>query len=111
MRKKMEVGDKVYSVYGCDDFEIDEREILYIEDDIYCLNHKDNGLSYTTVMYHKNGDYFVGDGGTAFFYRTKKRAIQEAIKDVEKWIKGHQNSILKHKKLLKKLNKELKNDI
>lgn len=36
---------------------------------------------------------------------------EEARKEIKSWIKSFQGSILEHKELLKKLNKELKNDI
>ena len=109
MRKKIKVGDKVYCVYCYNDnLEIEEREIICIEDDIYCLNYQDDVMLYTTVIYHKDKDYFVGD--SRIYYRTKKKAIQEAIKKVKSWIKSFQGSILEHKELLKELNKELKNE-
>lgn len=112
MRKKIKIGDKVYRVYCYNDnLEIEEREIVCIEDNIYCLNYQEDVMLYTTVMYNKDKDYFVGDGGTGFYYRTKKKAIQEARKKIKSWIKSFQGSILEHKELLKELNKmEKEND-
>ena len=116
MRKKIKIGDKVYCVACLNDkIYIEEKEILYHELDIYSYNNtyllKDN----TWVSTYKNTDTFIQiepitKNENKFYYRTKNKAIQEAIKKIKSWIKGFQGSILEHKELLKELNKELKND-
>ena len=111
MIKKIKIGDKVYCVHYCNyNLEIEEREIISIEDNIYCLNRKDSVMMYTTVIYYEDKDYFAGDCFATIYYRTKKKAIQEARKKIKSQIKSFKCSILEHKKLLKELNKELKND-
>lgn len=101
----MKIGDKVYSVYYCGFFRINEREITDIfEDDKYYLYDSDNSMG-ETFFYHKDKDCFAGNG--MFYYRTKKRAIQEYIKKIEKDIRGLQD---RRKRVLKELNKELKNE-
>jgi hypothetical protein len=112
MRKEIKVGDKVYCV-SCynNNLEIEEKEINSIlEDNKYYLYDEDFINNQNLVVYNKDRDLFLEGDGDKTYYRTKKKAIQEAIKKIKSWIKSFQGSILEHKELLKELNKELKND-
>ncbi len=112
MRKKIKIGDKVYCVYCYNNLEIEEKEITDIlEDNKYYLYDEAFINNQNLVFYHKDKDFFAESEGDKVYYRTKKKAIQEAIKEIKFWIKSFQGSILEHKELLKELNKELKNDI
>jgi hypothetical protein len=122
MRKKIKVGDKVYCV-SCynNNLEIEEKEITKIKENpehrnildekYYYLYDKDFINNENIILYYEKYDYFFEVEGNKEYYRTKKKAIHEAIKKIKSWIKSFQGSILEHKELLKELNKELKNDI
>lgn len=112
MRKKIKIGDKVYCVYHYNNLKIEEKEITSIlEDNKYYLYDEDFINNQNLVVYYKDRDLFLENDGDKIYYRTKKKAIHEAIKKIKSWIKSFQGSILEHKELLKELNKELKNDI
>ena len=86
-----------------------EKQNIF-EEKYYYLYDEDFINNENIILYDKRYDYFFEKEGYKYYYRTKKKAIQETIKKIKSWIKSFQGSILEHKELLKELNKELKNE-
>jgi hypothetical protein len=106
MRKEIKVGDKVYRVCHCNNiFRIKEKEIVGIlGGNNFIFNSQISIDNQIKGFYNKDEDVFVVED--RFYYRTKKKAVQKEIKEIELFIKGIRANLLEYKKSLKKL-KEL----